>query len=200
MNLIIQAARFATKAHFGQSRKYTGAPYITHPMRVAFRAMVIDELFNETSDDRECLVAAAWLHDVIEDCAVDYVESRAEFGTLVASLVGDLTHTSKIDHPEWNRAQRKAADRKKLSRSCEATKILKLIDRIDNLREMPQRILSGDPIGDGRIVESAKDSDQYESFKKLYYAESRLLLEQCLRNVHPELELELEYILTESRA
>lgn len=90
MSLIIDAAQFAATAHKGQVRKYNGRPYISHPIRVAGRVATHPEASEE-------LVAAAFLHDVVEDCNVGIGLLQRIFGHAVASLVGDLTNPSKGD-------------------------------------------------------------------------------------------------------
>lgn len=128
-SLIIRAARFAERAHAGQKRKYTDAPYILHPGRVAARAALLPNATEE-------VVAAAWLHDVVEDCGVTVAALMVSFGPRVASLVAELTNTSKNERPDLNRARRKALDRSRLAGVSDVAKQLKMIDRIDNLHEM----------------------------------------------------------------
>ena len=77
--MIERAAAFAEKAHRGVFRKGTNVPYITHPMETA----VIVSAF---TDDEE-LIAAALLHDVIEDAGISREELEQVFGRRVASLV-----------------------------------------------------------------------------------------------------------------
>jgi GTP pyrophosphokinase len=76
-NLILDAARFATQAHRGQVR-YDGEAYINHPMRVAGMVTII-------MPTNEVMVAAGWLHDVVEDCDV----SLAQVNNLFGADVGD---------------------------------------------------------------------------------------------------------------
>lgn len=145
--MIIKAAQFANLAHQGQVRKYTGRPYITHPARVASRVCLIPYATEE-------VVAAGWLHDVLEDCSVTYADLHCDISPVVASLVKTLTNPSKGS--KLPRAARKAMDREHLANVSPWAKVIKLIDRIDNLREMTQ----------------APDD-----FKKLYAKESLLLAE-----------------------
>ena len=77
--MIKEAARFAAKAHEGAVRKGSHLPYIVHPMEVA---MVVSAM----TDDVE-VIAAAYLHDVIEDANVTYEKLKETFGTRVADLV-----------------------------------------------------------------------------------------------------------------
>jgi guanosine-3',5'-bis(diphosphate) 3'-pyrophosphohydrolase len=127
--LILRAARIAKAAHAGQLRKYRPRPYIEHPARVAASAMLIDGITAEE-------VAAAWLHDVIEDCG--YIPERlAAEGVPQATidLVLELTNPSK-QHPNLPRAERKRLDREHLAHVSPAARRLKALDRIDNLREL----------------------------------------------------------------
>ncbi len=79
--MIGEAAAFADKAHKGAFRKGTKIPYITHPMETA----VIVSAF---TDDEE-IIAAALLHDVMEDAGVTREELEDTFGSRVADLVVD---------------------------------------------------------------------------------------------------------------
>lgn len=170
MNKIIIAAKFAARAHAGQLRKWTGAPYITHPARVAGRAIL-------SPDADEAMVCAAWLHDTMEDCDVSAVVLEEFFGARVSSLVCWLTnasHGSKLPLP---RAERKKLDREKLSGAPIEAKQIKLLDRIDNLRELP---CTADAMG----------------FAQLYAEESRLLV-PVIADGSPELASELLGVIGE---
>lgn len=128
--LIKKAARFAQSAHSGQLRKYTNDPYILHPARVAAMTTL---LYGSTAE----MVAAAWLHDVIEDCSIDAPWLRSEgFPSAVIALVEWLTNTSKKIKPELNRENRKKMDRERIANAPNIAKEIKALDRIDNLREM----------------------------------------------------------------
>lgn len=137
MSLLIAKARaFAIKAHDGQTRKNNDLPYIVHPSRVAD---YIRGLPNATEE----MVAAAWLHDVVEDCGVSLDEIKAEFGDVVARIVGEVTDPPKSARPNMNRAARKAEDKVRLSLASREAKILKLVDRIDNVKDMIHDVLDG---------------------------------------------------------
>lgn len=124
--MIEQARKFAESAHQGQIRKYNGKPYFTHPERVAKR---LQELGYPPE-----MVAAGYLHDVIEDCGVKIQEIETIFGHKVAELVSGLTNPSK--GMKVSRAERKKIDREHLSAQAKFVKIIKLVDRIDNIKEM----------------------------------------------------------------
>lgn len=94
-----QAYFFALGAHAGQVRKYTGEPYINHPVRVA----VIVENAGGTEDQ----VIAALLHDVVEDCSVSLSTLREFFGQPVSAMVGSLTNVAFSDRGPYHGKSRK---------------------------------------------------------------------------------------------
>jgi len=145
--LIDFAFEFAVKAHDGQLRKYTGEPYIVHPIEVA-------QIVASVTDDCEC-ICAALLHDVIEDCGVtkqDLID--VGFGYPIAEMVAQLSDVSKPE--DGNRKQRKAIDRTHTAAAWPKTKTVKLADLISNTNS----ITAYDP-----------------SFSKVYMAEKKLLLD-----------------------
>ena len=83
MTVVNKALAYATDAHKGQVRKYTGEPYIVHPIEVM-------ETVRRVMDDPE-VQAAALLHDVVEDTPVSIRDIEDVFGPRVAALVSDLT-------------------------------------------------------------------------------------------------------------
>lgn len=119
--MIEEAVAFARKAHAGAVRKGTNIPYITHPLEAA----VIVSLM---SDDPE-LVAAALLHDVIEDAGVTAGELEAQFGSRVAQLV---VAESEDKTKSWY--ERKSATIEHLKGAEKEIKILTLGDKLSNLR------------------------------------------------------------------
>lgn len=131
MSLEQKAREFATHHHgaIGQVRKYTGEPYINHP------AAVVALL--RTVPHTEEMLAAAWLHDVVEDTPVTLPEIVREFGPLVGGYVYWLTDESCPE--DGNRAARKAIDRAHLAEACPEAKTIKLADMIDNSRSILER-------------------------------------------------------------
>lgn len=119
-----RALDFATAAptSIDQRRKYTGEPYIVHPIAVA-------ELLRSVPHTPE-MIAAAYLHDVVEDTPVSIEQVRGEFGDAVADLVDWLTDVSKPQ--DGNRRVRKELDRQHLARAPAAAQTIKLADLIDN--------------------------------------------------------------------
>lgn len=120
--LIIKALKTATAAHDKQVRKYTGEPYISHPIAVA-------ELVSTVTDDVSAL-AAALLHDVIEDTKVTYEDLVTEFGTEIANLVLELTEITTLE--DGNRKIRKTIEKDRLAGSSAKAQTIKLADLINN--------------------------------------------------------------------
>lgn len=117
------AYAFAKKAHEGQVRRYTDEPYIVHPVAVAKAVATV-------TDDCD-MIAAALLHDVVEDCDVTFGDLyTAEFGFRAIGFVKELTEFSKSN--DGNRAFRKELDRRYLSRVTPQSKTIKLADMIHN--------------------------------------------------------------------
>jgi guanosine-3',5'-bis(diphosphate) 3'-pyrophosphohydrolase len=124
MKLSELARLFATAAHHatGQLRKYTDEPYIVHPAEVVALVASVEHT--------EEMLAAAWLHDVVEDTKIPLSLIEKEFGPVVASLVEELTDVSKAS--DGNRAKRKAIDLAHTAQASPEGKTLKLSDLIAN--------------------------------------------------------------------
>lgn len=150
-NLEKCARIWAIRWHGDQIRKYTGEPYWHHPQAVA--ALV------KTVAHSPEMVAAAYMHDVLEDTACTEAEMRGEFGDGVTDLVMRLTDASRPT--DGNRAVRKAIDRAHTKASPTEAKTVKLADLIDNSRS----ILKYDP-----------------DFARVYLREKRALLDDALLN------------------
>jgi (p)ppGpp synthase/HD superfamily hydrolase len=173
--MIIQAASFAAQAHKDQKRKYSGEPYINHPLRVA--AILEDLHFPQFA------IAAALLHDVVEDCNVGELDLLKEFGHDITRTVMGVTNPSQTIYPEGspnrpNRAARKAMDREWLAKGDYFIHSLKLADMIDNLAS---------------ILEEDKD------FAHVYVKEKKQLL-PLLQNGHIGLYKQVEKILENASA
>lgn len=122
-NLAERALAFATEAHgnIGQVRKYTGAPYINHPIEVM-------HIVKTASQYTDSMLAAALLHDTIEDTPVTRDDIAREFGPDVADMVMELTDQCT----KGNRAKRKAAEAVRLSTISAEAQTVKLADLISN--------------------------------------------------------------------
>lgn len=112
---------FATAAHAGQFRKYTGAPYIRHPLMVS-------RLVSRFKHDQDMLFAAI-LHDTAEDTAFTIANIDAAFGSSVARLVDDLTDVSS-ESPREVRFQKNLEH---TSRIDPRAKTIKLMDIVHNI-------------------------------------------------------------------
>lgn len=123
------AMDFATKAHAGQVRKYTGERYIHHPIAVA-------RLVASVTDDKNMIIAAI-LHDTVEDTDTTLDEIERLFGSDVASLVESLTDVSTPQ--DGLRHMRKEVDRLHTAKASPRAKTIKLADLIDNSRSIVER-------------------------------------------------------------
>jgi (p)ppGpp synthase/HD superfamily hydrolase len=160
VTMIYRALMFAKAAHKGQNRKYTNEPYIVHPIRVAQAVM----LYPIVTED---MIAAAILHDVPEDTEFTIEQIICLFGPEVGNLVDELTNKSKATGKP--RAERKLMDRERLSKVSKKAKIIKILDRIDNLNDM-----------------YGAETD----FKKLYAGES-IILAECIGDADQALRAQL---------
>ena len=145
MSLVLDAVNFAILAHGAQVRKYNGEPYVTHLIAVA-------KTVSNVSDD-PMLVAAAILHDVLEDTRVTEKQLREKFPERVVNLVVEVTDVSKPH--DGNRRIRKAMDRDHLAKASPCAQTIKYADILDNT----SNILQNDP-----------------KFAELYIQEKRELL------------------------
>ncbi len=123
-----RAIAFATEAHAGQIRKYTGDPYIKHPIAVA-------EIVQSVHHTEEMVIAAI-LHDTVEDTAVTLLDIKHAFGPTVATLVAWLTDISTPFH--GNRSARKELDRIHNALAPAAAKTIRLADLIDNTKSIQE--------------------------------------------------------------
>ena len=127
-DLVTRAVEYATQAHarIDQRRKYSNQPYDVHLKSVA-------NLIREVVDDDE-MIAAAWLHDTVEDTPATVQDVEREFGQSVAILVSELTDVSRPG--DGNRAARKRIDRLHIAKASARAKTIKLADLIDNCRDI----------------------------------------------------------------
>lgn len=127
-DLVQRAKVFATETHqrIGHRRKYTDQPYEVHLKAVA-------QIVKLTGARPE-VVAAAWLHDTVEDTPATFQDIEAAFGPDVARLVSEVTDVSRPS--DGNRAARKLLDLRHLARASDEGKTIKLADLIDNCRDI----------------------------------------------------------------
>jgi guanosine-3',5'-bis(diphosphate) 3'-pyrophosphohydrolase len=161
LGLVIRAAQFAAQKHKDQRRKDVKAtPYINHPINLA-------EVLHTDGGVRDPIViAAALLHDTIEDTETTYDELRGVFGTSVADVVVEVTDVKFLA-----KESRKRLQVAKAGRSSERARLVKLADKICNLRD----ILASPPAG-WSLARSQK-----------YFDWAKQVVDQA-RGVNPKLE------------
>ena len=126
-DLLDRAIIFAVKAHHNTERRGKGFPYIVHPMEAV-------EIVATITSDQE-LLAAAVLHDTIEDTDVTVEELRAEFGDRIANLVhaeSDQFTEGVSEEDSWHDRKQAAIDR--LASAPHDAKIVALGDKLSNMR------------------------------------------------------------------
>lgn len=124
-NVVELAVAFASKAHEGQVRKGgKGIPYITHPMAVK-------ALLEGAGITDRVVLAAAVLHDTIEDCGATEESLAAEFGPEVASVVAEVS-----DAPGLSKNAAKKAQEHKAPTMSGRAKLVKLADKTANLTDI----------------------------------------------------------------
>ena len=170
MTIVDKARYFATAAHaaVGQKRKYDGADYIVHPERVAQNV--------RRYGGTDYMIAAAYLHDVVEDTDVTMDTITSMFGSVVAKLVSDLTDVSKPG--DGNREARKTIDRQNTANATADAQFIKCADIIDNAYD----IADNDP-----------------SFWRVYRREMSLLLAEMVRVKNTPIYLDARWALEEKQ-
>ncbi len=149
-----KVAEFADRAHGDQMRKYTPARYIVHPLRVM-------ETVREYSQDTAVL-AAAILHDVLEDTSTKKKEMREFLYTVMdasttdrtVEIVKELTDEyTKKNYPNWNRKKRKQKEHERLSKTSAEAQTIKYADLMDNSAEIAKE----DPDFADRYLNESED-------------------------------------------
>jgi len=159
METILQQVRdFADQAHGEQMRKYAPERYIQHPLRVM---AIVQEYSSSTP-----ILAAALLHDVLEDTPVnkqaitDFLQGLMPSTqvTRTVQLVEELTDVYvKANYPHWNRRKRKSKEAERMEQTSADAQTIKYADIMDNA---------------GQIV------DQDPDFAKVFLSECRALLKK----------------------
>lgn len=123
MNIVDKARKFAERAHQSQLRKYTGEAYFVHLDEVA-------KLCARYGLSKRA-IAAAYLHDAIEDQPVTYEDLVGEFGTDIANIVRELTDEPTVKGGS-SRKQRKLLDLDRLANASAEAQSIKCADMISN--------------------------------------------------------------------
>jgi GTP diphosphokinase / guanosine-3',5'-bis(diphosphate) 3'-diphosphatase len=160
LQTLIAAATFAAHKHRDQRRKGADAsPYINHPLAVAH------VLANEGAVDDVTTLVAALLHDTIEDTQTTADEIAARFGAGTAAVVMEVTDDKRLGKDERKRRQVLHA-----AEISERAKLVKLADKICNLRDLV----------------SSPPADWPLERRREYFEWSRQVVDQ-LRSVSPQL-------------
>ena len=158
MNIFEQACIFATERHSGMLRKGTQTPYITHPMEAA--------VIVATMTDDLAVLAAAVLHDVVEDTPTTLSEIEERFGARVAQFVAAESENKRPELPAAETWRiRKEETVLRLQQTADlAEKMLTVGDKLSNLREISRDAAAlGDAVWERFHM---KDKNQH----KWYYA------------------------------
>lgn len=164
MELLEKAQRWSARGHFGVNRKFGTIPYIVHPEAVA-------EIISQVTDDID-VIAAAWLHDIVEDTNATIDDIRSEFNDNIAQLVWEV---SKItDNCSCSRDFRVMMNCVHYGNGLKWAKAIKIADAIHNLPSM------------------IRDNP---TFAARYVTEKKILLE-FIKDGHPLLASILEEIIS----
>ena len=139
-SLLDHAIIYAVKAHSGTERRGKGFPYIVHLMEAV-------EIVATITPDQE-LLAAAMLHDTVEDTDVTVADLRREFGDRIATIVeaeSDVRQEGESDEESWHRRKQEAIDR--LRNAPMEAKIVAMGDKLSNMRAIARDYeLKGDSL------------------------------------------------------
>jgi guanosine-3',5'-bis(diphosphate) 3'-pyrophosphohydrolase len=161
LTLLLKALAFAAHKHRDQRRKDAEAsPYINHPIALA------EVLTGEGGVTDIGVLAAALLHDTIEDTATTLEELRGQFGERVAGMVAEVT-----DDKELPKIERKRLQIEHAAGISPGAKLIKLADKICNLRDVAER-----------------PPAKWDLERRREYFEWAKRVIDGLRGVHPQLE------------
>jgi len=159
--LVLQALAFAADKHRDQRRKDAAAsPYINHPIALA------NVLVREGDVADPAVLAAALLHDTVEDTQTTPAELKAAFGPAVAAIVEEVTDDKSLPKAERKRLQVEHA-----ATMSRGAKLVKLADKICNLRDMADH-----------------PPAKWDLVRRREYFEWAKAVIDGLRGVHPKLE------------
>lgn len=176
MTVFEEAICFAVRAHEGQLRKRTLMPYIIHPLEVATICATL-------TSDLEVL-AAAVLHDTVEDTAVSIEEIEKNFGPRVAALVRAETENKYEELPPSETWKLRKSESLEVLKNTEdpGVRILWLGDKLANIRSFYRNwLISGDEIW--------QDFNQKDPGQQAWYYRNIVELLQELRDTDAWLEL-----------
>jgi GTP pyrophosphokinase len=180
--LITEAFQFAFEGHKHQKRK-SGESYITHPLQVA-------HYLSKLNLDIETIIAA-FLHDLVEDTDITYVDIKKKFGKEVADIVDGVTKLDKINYNSKEEAKADAIRKMVIAMSKDIrVLILKLADRLHNIEtiqyhtEWKQEKIANEtlyvyaPLAHRLGLQSIKHTLEDTSFKILFAKQNQEIQEQ----------------------
>ena len=155
-NLFNKAVDFATKAHEGQTRKWSNSPYIEHPIEVA-------NIVKTMTNDEEVLSAAV-LHDTIEDTDVPIEDIQRRFGERVAKLVLSDTENKRKELPAektWKIRKQETIDH--INQTTDLSeKMIILGDKLSNIRQLAENYRAiGDEVWQKFNQKNKKEQEWY---------------------------------------
>ena len=130
MELVTKAIIFAANAHDGMRRKKSKSPYILHPMEAAV-------IVSTMTDDQDVIAAAA-LHDVVEDAGIKMEEIEENFGARVRALVESETEDKRADRPPMETWKIRKEESLLVLKNTEDLDVLRvwLGDKLANMRSL----------------------------------------------------------------
>lgn len=175
--LLDRAIIFAVRAHTGTERRGKGFPYIVHPMEAM-------EIVATITPDQELLAAAA-LHDTVEDTDVTIDDIRKEFGERIASLV--MIESVSDDEGTWHERKQKAID--VIANAPLDAKIVALGDKLSNMRAIARDYaVQGDTLWNLFHTNDPKDHEWHyrglaDALRELSYTSAFKEFEQLINQV-----------------
>lgn len=153
-SLLDKAIIFSVNAHKNIERKGQGFPYVVHPLEAV-------SIVATLTSDQELLAAAA-LHDVIEDTSFTADDLKKQFGARVANLVvaeSDVYHPGESSEDSWHRRKQEAIDR--IRKSSRDEKIVAMGDKLSNMRAIARDYAKlGDKLWD-RFHEKRREEHEW---------------------------------------
>lgn len=174
--IVDKAVMFAVMKHSGTARKGTKVPYIVHPMEAAAIVAGI------TDDQR--LIAAAALHDTLEDTYTSREELEDQFGPYITELVAEESEDKQKDLPAaatWKERKQITIDR--LGRAGYEVRLVALADKLANIRAIQRddKVLGEELWKRFNQKEKKEHGWYYGSLAKIFLSDDRLKDTQACR-------------------
>lgn len=173
--ILVEVQNFAAEAHKGQRRKYADEDYIFHPIRVSSLCRNVNQTLP--------VLAAALLHDVVEDTDVNYERLKIFLQQLMNEadaavtfrLVKDLTDVyTKDAYPKLNRRQRKEKEHNRLANAHPDAQTIKYADIIDNCMDIAD---SGDDFAPKFLMECRSLLHKMDKGNQELYQQAKSVIE-----------------------